>query len=85
MPTKKVTPEEAYRVLRDIYNQPTFVKVLRELDTNPKARASAKKDTRAYLIAEGIKLPDDATAHFSSNRWAVKICFFFFCISFEHS
>ena len=85
MATKKVSARDSYRVLRDVYNQPKFVGVLLELDTNPKARAAAKKDARGYLIDEGIKLPDDATVHFSSNKWKLTICFFIFCISFEHS
>lgn len=85
MATRKVTPRDSYRVLRDIYNQPKFVNVLLELDTNPKARTAAKKDTRSFLIDQGIKLPDDATAHFTSNKWKLTICFFIFCVSFEHS
>ena len=85
MPTKKITARDAYRVLQDISNQPRFVNVLLELDTNPKARAAAKKDARAYLIQQGIKLPEEATVHFSANKWKVSICFFLFCFSFEHS
>ena len=85
MPTKKITARQAYGVLRDIYNQPRLVGVLLELDTTPKARTAAKKDARAYLIDKGIKLPEDATVHFSSNKWKLTICFFVFCISFEHS
>ena len=47
MATKKVSARDSYRVLRDIYNQPKFVGVLLELDTNPKARC--REEGRARI------------------------------------
>jgi hypothetical protein len=85
MAAKKVTAQEAYRVLSKVYSQRKMAKVLVKLDTDRKARTEAKKDARTYLINQGIKLPADATAHFTSNKWKLTICFFVFCISFEHS
>ncbi len=85
MADKKVTAEEAYRVLSKVFSQHKMASVLVELDTNPEARAEAKRDARKYLVKHGIELPADATAHFTSNKWKLTICFFIFCISFEHS
>lgn len=85
MPAKKIKAKEAFQALKKIYNQPRFADVLQELDTNPKARAAAKKDARAYFVDQGIKLPEEATVLFSGNTWKVSICFLFFCFHFEHS
>ena len=85
MATKKITAKQSFTVLREIINQPRFANALLKLDTSPEARAAAKKDARAYLVAEGIKLREETTAHFTTNKWKLTICIWIFCISFEHS
>lgn len=85
MSDKKVTAEEAYKVLGKVFNHPKMAGALHELDTSAKAREEAKKSAKEYLTRHGVELPTDVTAHFTEGSWKISICFFFFCIHFEHS
>jgi hypothetical protein len=83
---KKVTAKEAYGVLDKVFSDSKMAAIFEELDTNEAAREKAKKDAHAYLTGHGVVLPKDVTAKFATtNSWRFSLCFFLFCISFEHS
>ena len=70
------------RAAAKITNNPKFAEALKELDTDPKARAEAAQDAKGYLKKKGIEIPDDADVEFIEGSCYLKICFWGWCVIF---
>jgi hypothetical protein len=89
MPAKveKHEVEKDVRYVAHFVTDPRLPEVLQGLVERQEARDEAKKDPKGYLTRKGISLPAEAKVRFeqSSPKWKLTLCFWVFCISFEHS
>jgi hypothetical protein len=83
MPAAGKDAKQFHQAVSSLINDPKLPDTFKQLDDDPKERASAKSDPKGYLKRKGHNIPDEAEVTFKEGSWNLTFCCWGYCITIQ--